>query len=1131
MDIGKINNTINFDKQNEQNHTAANNKIQNHCLQNINISTAKLPNAPEYWQAQKGISGRNINFCGNKFSDKQSGNFYYYKWLFKNRKNNDEYFEIHKENMKKLTPYGKYALEVYDWMAVNPETNGNKNGLTKKEFDRKLQIASRIIDIKPEIYASREYYESLNIIANKLAKDDLKYPDRTFFNAKLEIVEAVLSEKGSLEEKFWWLENCVVNNIQNCNSFNIEDYKRKTVENFKAFSKSGNGLQALQAYLNDFSAKGGPDIIQGSLSNTSAQSKEGLKYTVIRANRHYVPDEHLNENLGKILDKIKNNPSLAKHYDNHIKEAGFELRRLVGFYIDQAFNSAQLFEELERAEKDSFRIEVVDYLSKNRDTSYLFRSVDEYTQFIDGINKDNFQNFKDLFEKDKLILRNAVNIAVYCKDKNGSFKLYPEQKESLNKYLKKDGAMENYSRLLPALSMEYVKENSAGEPYFDKKGFSQMADILLDYREFNDIELILPIKNLINLLKGENFGLSSLSFKQTFKIYQSLSNIQENLKKDTIYDNRFNFIDKALSDIEYKMNTSEFSLPVEESSIQDFATKIVASKKDGFSEFEKAITDSIPLLKSFDDGVPLKYSRKEFLSDLSKICDSKDKIKTLSSKIGIQPLTEGDGQGNITGYNGIIRLDDLNKDEPFEAEIYNLAHKFLYENKVNTGNKELDDNLNTIIKAFPEFINTIGKKQHSTHEYTLDIHTLLVLANSINNPDYKNLAPANKTVLKTAALFHDILKAENEADENHQILSAFYARGIVKKFMKNPEMLERLSEFIKNHHWLRDYDPSKKYSIKSTAFKFRRAGDFDAAKIMAQADLMSVSDEFYNTYKDALKKDRITKIEESIEEFNSNGCAVFSDYIVAPDKLKGLTQKYKGVDYKVIDFHKISNNEDLSKYGFVPKRFKKDVRFLVHMVPGDKIRSSLDLVKRLSSSINEGCLSVSLIDTNHARTYCDRKYGVILSSINDNVVNINSTNQGSGGKKGSNEAIDFCFYNTEKRENFKKNVLLNLGIEKVSDKEYAAFYRDVLSQKTSLAGIMDDKEYFLSGKKFTGRDLKDAITKFQNSLIDETKKEHNELLCYIPKINAVVAKENSLSKVPDEILDFANENNLPIVLI
>ena len=126
------------------------------------------------------------------------------------------------------------------------------------------------------------------------------------------------------------------------------------------------------------------------------------------------------------------------------------------------------------------------------------------------------------------------------------------------------------------------------------------------------------------------------------------------------------------------------------------------------------------------DGLPLLYPRSEFLKDLNNILNNVDKdTKTkILNKLQITP--KEDKNGNITGYDGIIDLTKLNQDE-IEKDVFSVANKFIKENKIITGDKELDNALNSLISGIPEFINVIGKKQHKTHDVTLDIHMLTVL--------------------------------------------------------------------------------------------------------------------------------------------------------------------------------------------------------------------------------------------------------------------------------------------------------------------------------------------------------------------------------------------------------------------
>ena len=97
--------------------------------------------------------------------------------------------------------------------------------------------------------------------------------------------------------------------------------------------------------------------------------------------------------------------------------------------------------------------------------------------------------------------------------------------------------------------------------------------------------------------------------------------------------------------------------------------------------------------------------------------------------------------------------------------------------------------------------------------------------------------------------------------------------------------------------------------------------------------------------------------------------------------------------------------------------------------------------------------------------------------------------------------------------------------------DFGEFYKNNIIAKSSFNQFVSGKEYTLGTKTITGEDIKQAIIKFQDSLIDKKEQNHNEIVGYVPKLQAVVAKERSLSSIPDEILEFAKENNLPVVLI
>ncbi len=674
---------------------------------------------------------------------------------------------------------------------------------------------------------------------------------------------------------------------------------------------------------------------------------------------------------------------------------------------------------------------------------------------------------------------------------------------------------------------------------FDEDMFNRIADLM-------EIEHQIPF--LDNSVSGsiyadilnDSLDVSLLSFKDKINIINTLKKIRDYAISAGSKD--YDFLDKTIADIDASMNIDNISLPIDENAKAEFLTNVLKSNTtESLTPFEQILSKSIPLLKSFKNGLPILYRREDFLKDLTNLCEDESTLKLIREKAGINPIFVEDEDGNlisIKGYNGIISLDEFNLENPKEQQIYNLMHRFLYENQVVSGNSELDKQLNYIIKACPEFINTIGKKQHGTHDHTLDIHSLLVLANSISNPDYlESLNSEDRSMLKIAAIFHDLIKRENEVDKGHQNQSSLYTRSIVKKFFNNPEKRDRLYEIIQNHHWLEEYSTAsdKGLKAKELAFRFRRPNDFELAKIMARADLQSVSDSFYASYKNALAPEKLVPIDKYLDFLYSTGNAIFSDYIVAPSKLKLHTQQKDGIEYSVINFHNIADDEDMSEYGFLKGIKKKNIKLLVHMVDSKKILNSLNTVKLLTSPFNGGVLSESLITPDYQRTYCNRKYGVLLSQINTNIVNENSKNQGSGTQKDFKNLLNLVYdnYIVDARTNFRRCVLENLGINSdvISDEEYGEFYRNVIASKTSVLQIPPHKEFQIGDNTFTGQDLIDAIIKYQDSLIDKKQLQHNEIVGYTPKIQAVIAKEKTLDDVPGELLKFAHENNYPVILI
>ena len=629
------------------------------------------------------------------------------------------------------------------------------------------------------------------------------------------------------------------------------------------------------------------------------------------------------------------------------------------------------------------------------------------------------------------------------------------------------------------------------------------------------------IMNLVSVYTTINsdVNLNNLSFKEKMRLKKELDEIKNLFKiKDLLNEDEIAKINSFDEKLSKSLNSIITPTQVSDENIRNMMRGFFANNnpqlekllaKTDFSQFKK-------------QGLPLKYPRQKFLEDLSAIFEnlSQDKQDEIMNKLDISPIKNEFGE--IIGYNGIIDLNKLSDDE-IEGKVLSIATKFIKENSIITGNKDLDYALNSLIEGMPEFINIIGKQQHLTQQFSVDIHILTVLQKAISNKNYQNLSNLDKTCLKFATILHDIAKSEGIIDKSHPEFSALYAKDILKKYKFPREIKDRIFELIKNHHWLEKYNKNQ-VSADYTASLFRHKDDYTIAKIMAEADLKGVSDEFYGYFSDALEEKRQMPIQNSLNKINSFGQLIFTSKIIRKDLIPKIN--YQGVDYKVIDFTKINQDTDLSKFGFAPEVTYDSLRLLVHMI--EKV-IDLKMVNELLNTANQGFLCGSYISPDNFTTYDDRKFGVSLEAENANIANASDSNQGSGNKKDFNIFSAIISGNDEYLSQFRKKIPSIIKEElELSDEEYIALY-ELIASKKYLSQIKDDKTYSIKRKRITGKKIKKAIQKAQDELFN--KRENNEVNLYNPKINAFVARVNSIEKIPQKCLDFVQKYDLPIYIL
>ena len=289
------------------------------------------------------------------------------------------------------------------------------------------------------------------------------------------------------------------------------------------------------------------------------------------------------------------------------------------------------------------------------------------------------------------------------------------------------------------------------------------------------------------------------------------------------------------------------------------------------------VVSSVKINELASSGIKLKYGRDEFAGKLKEIVNHLpiEKQEEILSKFNIKLIYTADNSFQI---KDIPTIPTGKIKDKTELSIKKEIQKFIKENEFVSGNTELDKFLNDFTKNVPEFFYTIGKKQHETHEFTVDVHTLSVLKKSIENPEYSKLADEDKVVLNFAIMLHDLTKEFVDVktpDRNHAWHSADKAIEILDRFNLDDNLKTRIVKLVKNHEFFASYNSSYQrytrvkqisdsevaaglrasdistetselnHNIQQIVQEVKNSKDFNLLKILTEADLQSVNSKVY----------------------------------------------------------------------------------------------------------------------------------------------------------------------------------------------------------------------------------------------------------------------------------------------
>lgn len=643
------------------------------------------------------------------------------------------------------------------------------------------------------------------------------------------------------------------------------------------------------------------------------------------------------------------------------------------------------------------------------------------------------------------------------------------------------------------------------------------------------------IVETLNLINDISIDIKTLSLSRKINVLAVLSNINKDMsnliRQYTSLD-----VDAKIAELSAALGKKKDIVTIPKAQQKMFLENILANNNK--------VAENV--LKTFDfeqyekRGLPLKYPREEFTANIENI------VKDLSPEEQILVLDHFGLLRGETGFDGLPNNKPFN-DENASLQVLEVARKvqneiesFTSKNEVRTGDATVDNVLNGLIDGLPEFTSIVGKEQHGTHAYSVDIHTLKVLQSAMNNPLYEELSDRDKTILKISALCHDLGKKGGVVDSGHAAISAEFVAGILEKFPFPQSMKDRIIDIVDNHHWFEAYNKGNA-SAEDVAVRCRRPQDFIIYEILSKADFENVNKDFHIKLSEGVNnqaefdkfiESKMKTIDDALTKMYSKANLVFDTQFVKNGENfpKEVIDVYgEPTELKVLDLNKLKDSDSLQQYGFSTGVTKDNARFTVHMTDPtfDKMNSVLILTQ---NSLNQSAWSTSLIKTSNNRTYTGRKFGFVLDVDLSNISEAYYQNTGSGYGKQLKDFERILFdANNEARTYVKDNLVKYLSKKGVSldDKEYAQLAK-YLSVKRYTTQITKDVK--IGNKIIKAKDLIECIQKSTDMLF-EGGDIHNEIVPINPRVKGLIAKVERLEDCPEEFLKFAKDNNLSIILM
>ena len=554
-------------------------------------------------------------------------------------------------------------------------------------------------------------------------------------------------------------------------------------------------------------------------------------------------------------------------------------------------------------------------------------------------------------------------------------------------------------------------------------------------------------------------------------------------------------------------------------------------------------------LKNPDFKLTIQYNRNSFINDIKDIVKDLDKKELMKvwDYFGFEISVDESGRTVMSGYPALINngeklreIENLHTKAVIER-IKPYVKKFTVDNKIFPDGRfvspDMAQTLSDILKGLPELYSVIGKVQHKTHDYTVDIHTLAVLQECINNQYFNALGNKDKKALILVCLLHDITKTEHCIDKSHPKNSAYDAYFILKKFgLENSERLN-IYQLIKNHDLLEHCNKAatpeeQKNLLQRYAYELRSDNLAELAIMLTKADLKSVKRDgsFFEKYQDVFREVS-RKLRTEVKQLQKTAIPLPQTRIPKASELKA-----DGVNVEEITTTDSNGNEiknkvlylkkglDLSKYGFDKGVSAENFNVIVHGFNDNIQQVMLDA---LNLPDMNALLSTSYVFWEKGNYHTFRPQGFIKNIPAENIGVAYYRDFGSGCQKTEEMLIDDYIQGGSYlyRKYFSDLMKKELNL---SDEQYIDLYQKIKDKP--IEQIEKEFPYAAYAIRNIFSQMEVLKRKFQ--------RDYNEVLVGKGQTTGVffVGKDDNGNvykpeNIPEFLRKYAQDNDLPVIYL